>query len=184
MSNLKEKSWVKFLLKWVPEALRFIGELGIIFMILIVIADVTMRTLFNYPIIGTLEVVTYWFMVAISFVGMWLAQKRREHISVTMLTDKFSAQGKFLHRMFSNFLTLAFLIALAWYGWFNALDNMARGEFTGATHVVIWPMRFLVPITMAAFIITIILQTIDEIRNAGVDVEDEEEDEYSIGSQL
>lgn len=181
MSKQKQRGRLAPLVRGVSESLRAVGEVGIVSMMLIVIADVAMRSIFNAPILGTLEVVTYWCMVTVSFVGMWLAQKRNEQISVTMLTDRFSAQGQLLHRLFGNLLTFLFLLAVGWYGWSSALDNMARGEFTGATHVLIWPMRFLVPIGMLAFIITLVIQTVDEFRQTHAA---EEDDDISIGTQL
>ena len=85
--------------------------------------------------------------------------------------------------MFGNLLTLVFLVMVGWYGWSSALENMARREFTGATHVLIWPTRFLVPIAMLAFAITLILQTVDAFRHP-VTEDGQDADELSIGAQL
>lgn len=162
--------------------LSAVGQLGIAFMVAVVIADVAMRSLFNAPILGALEVVTYWCMVTVSFIGMWIAQRRGEHISVTMLTDKMHPQAQFLHQLFGNILTLVFLLAVGWYGWGNALQNMARGEFTGATNVLIWPMRFLVPIAMVAFAIVLVSQTIALFTKPATG--EDEDEELEIGAQL
>ena len=159
-------------LRWVPAALRAVAMAAVLGMVLLVVADVVMRGLFNSPIQGTLELMTYWFMVVISFLGMWLAQVKREHITVTMITDRLRGPAKMVFRVFSAILTVAFLAALGWYGLEAALINMARGEYTGAFRVPIWPMRFLVPIGLGAYAITLIIHTIQDLKNPD-DVEDD-----------
>lgn len=147
-------------LLWVPRVLSFAGMALIVAMLVNVVSDITLRTAANQPIQGTLELATYWYMVGITFIGIWLAQVRQEHISVSMLTDRFDAPTQRAFDLLAGIITLAFLSALAWFGLDNALDQMARGEFAGADRIPVWPMRFIVPAALIAYAITLVMHLV------------------------
>src|SRR5215207_5440776 len=64
-----------------------------IVMVLQVTADVVARNVFNRPIGGTLEMVTYLWMPTVSL-AFGYAQLRDEHIRVTLLLENSSARVK------------------------------------------------------------------------------------------
>lgn len=153
---------------WTSSVLEWIGMAAIIVMMFNVVLEVVLRTLFNSPIPGTLELVTFWYIVMISFIGMWLAQRRREHISVTLIFDRLTLRAQRIVAIAGNTLTAVLLVLFIWYGLQTAMRQAGLGEYTGATEFPIWPMRFVVPITLAAWLIVLIAQTIEVIRNPEV----------------
>lgn len=147
-------------LLWAPRLLSGFGILLIVLMLVNIVADITLRSSINEPIQGTLELTTYWYMVGITFIGIWMAQVRQEHISVSMVTDRFDAPTQRAFDIFSGLLTLAFLTAISWFGLNSALHHMARGEFAGADRIPVWPIRFIVPAALVAYAITLVMHLV------------------------
>ena len=50
--------------------LMYMGGIGIVAMMLNVVADVTMRTVLNVALPGTIELVSSWYMVAFAFLPL------------------------------------------------------------------------------------------------------------------
>lgn len=154
--------------RWVSKALSAVGMAAVIIMMIHVVLEVGLRSFFNAPIPGTLEMVTYWYMVLISFVGMWLAQQRNEHISVTLLVDRLGLGARRVIAVAGYCLTAVVLVLFIWFGFEGALQQMAVGEFSGSSRIPIWPMRFVVPIALTAWLVALIAQAIATIRRPQV----------------
>ncbi|MGM0930459.1 MAG: TRAP transporter small permease [Actinomycetota bacterium] len=149
---------------WLARLIEWVGMASIVVMMLHVVAEVSLRSFFNMPIAGTLEMVTYWYIVLISFIGMWLAQQRKEHISVSLVTERLGLKSQAVAAIGGNIITMVLLAAFVWFGLEGALHQAALGEFSGATAVPVWPMRFVVPVTLGAFFLTLAAQTVQYIR--------------------
>ncbi len=68
--------------------LMAIGGVVIILLMLHITADVAGKYFFNTPIIGTLEIVSRYYMVAVVFLPLAFVQIRRQHLTVEMFTMK------------------------------------------------------------------------------------------------
>ena len=62
------------------------GGFVIILLMLHITADVAGKYFFNRPIIGTLEIVSRYYMVAVVFLPLAYVQIRRQHLTVEMFT--------------------------------------------------------------------------------------------------
>ena len=169
-------------LTWLASLVEWVGMIAVITMMLHIIAEIVMRGLLNHPIPGTLEYVTYYYMLLVSFVGMFLGQKRREHVSVTMITDRLGLRGRLIVVVAGNLLTAAILVLFIWWGAVGALHQMSIGEVqgAGASMIIIWPSRFIVPITLFMFLFTLVAQTVEHIRNPETLEEDDEIQEVEL----
>lgn len=163
--------------EWIAGLVDWIGMIAIVAMVIHILAEVIGRSFFNHPIPGTLDYVTYYYMVIVSFVGMYMGQRRREHVSVTMVIDRLGIRARLILTVLGNLLTAVLLGLFVWLGAENALHQMALGEYSGAgvSGVIIWPARFIVPITLGMFLITLVAQTIEYIRKPTTLLTDEEE---------
>lgn len=143
--------------RWGGRALTIISALAVMAMLVNIVLDVLLRFVFDRPITGTLEFTTYYYMIAITFVGAFAAQQRLEHIEVTALVDRMAPIDRLYFSVVADVITLAFLAALAWYGWEVAMESREQGEVAGATQVIVWPMRFLVPFGIAAYAVQLLV---------------------------
>lgn len=157
---------------WAPLGLRGVGLIAILAMLINVVLDVLMRGLFNSPVQGTLELMTYWYMVTIALIGMWAAQTSDEHIAVSILSEKSGPWARHWLKLFVGLITVSFVVILAFFGFDAAVNNMAIGEYAGASRVPIWPARFLIPLGLGAFAVTLIIQLVRAAK-AGPSAEDE-----------
>ncbi len=153
------------------------GMIAVGLMVLHVTADVAMRGLLNQPIQGTLEMMAYWYMVAISFVGLWLAQVNFEHISVTMITERLDPASRRVLDVAIALITVVFLVSLGWFSAVHAIDAFEEQEFVGAYHIAVWPMRFVVVVGLFAYAVTVAHQTVTRKRR----VDDMELEELASG---
>lgn len=142
------------------RGLELVGGLAILVMLTHVVLEVFLRSFFNTPIPGTLEYVSFWYIVVIAFVGMWLAQRRNEHISVTLMVDKLRSRARTFTDLFGNVLMLGVLGMFAYFGFTGAMIQTMTGEYSGATMVPVWPMRWVVPIMLSAWFIVLVRQTV------------------------
>ncbi|MCA1307850.1 TRAP transporter small permease [Microbacterium esteraromaticum] len=160
--------------KWTKRLERgalYLGAAILLIMMVNIVADVTMRSVLNRPITGTLEVTIYWWMVAITALGLWAAELKHDHIAVTLVTDRLSYSSRFVHAILVRAVTVAFMLALAWFGIQTAVEKSISGEFTGSAEIPIWPTRFFLPLAAVAFAILGILRLIRQLRTGRLERE-------------
>jgi TRAP-type C4-dicarboxylate transport system permease small subunit len=130
--------------------IAFIGGAGVLLLLSTILADATLRFAFNQPIPGTVEYVSYWYMVPIAFCGIALAERYGEHVDAPLIFDRLPARLRREFTVVGKVLFLAVLVAMWWWGWEEAVRQYGFGERGAAAGVAIWPTRFLVPIGAAA----------------------------------
>jgi TRAP-type mannitol/chloroaromatic compound transport system permease small subunit len=103
--------------------------------------DVVLGRGFNLSVKGAREL-TELTMVAAAFLGMALAQQRREHVRVTLVTERLSPWLQTATYRFGLFLSAAVMSAIAWYGLDSAWQSFTSGEFSpGSLAVPVWPAK-------------------------------------------
>jgi TRAP-type C4-dicarboxylate transport system permease small subunit len=131
---------------WLADRLLELSGLILLVMMLHVCADVGMKYLFNRPIQGTLEIVSYYYMVGAVFLPIAFVELTRASVSV----DLFFAMLP--RSMQIGCIAVVLLVCagvyggLAWITWLDALRSLSRNEVVmGPITVVIWPSRFVLP---------------------------------------
>lgn len=138
------------------------GAVAVALMALHVILDVSSRYVLNFPLPGTVETVSHYYMVGVIFAPLAYAQSRRAHFFAEIFTAR-------LPQPFVTFLdavcalaTAALLALLAWqtaeYAWSHTLnrEHVQTAYFTIAT----WPSRWIVPIGLALMGLHALLQAV------------------------
>lgn len=108
-----------------------------------VVLDVLGRWLFNHPVNGTIEYVSYWWMPIIVFLAFAAAQLRNEHIQIDYLVDHLPPATRKTVSIFCLSIAIITILALAYYA---LLDALAAAEVKqaayGTAEVLIWPIKF------------------------------------------
>jgi len=135
-------------LGWVVDALTAIGFLAVMAMMFHVSFDVLGKYLFNAPLPATLEIVSYYYMVACVFLPLGLVERQNLHISVEILTSRLSKPLERFFIFIAMLASLAYFAILTYRTWYDALDKWEVGAFVmGSTSAVpTWPTYFLVPL--------------------------------------
>jgi TRAP-type C4-dicarboxylate transport system permease small subunit len=135
---------------WMADRLLDVSALLLMAMMLHVCADVGMKYLLNRPIPGTLEIVSYYYMVWAVFLPLALVELTRGAVSVELFFNLFPRPLQVLC------IALVLLLCAVTYGglaritWLDAMRAWSRNEVVmGPVTVIIWPSRFVLPISFA-----------------------------------
>jgi len=90
--------------------------------------EVSGRYFFNARMVGTLEVVSFYYMVILVFLGFGYVESRREHIRVDLFVQMMPVPVQFLLYVFACLLGLWFFGMLFWQSLHDALTGRADGD--------------------------------------------------------
>jgi TRAP-type C4-dicarboxylate transport system permease small subunit len=142
----------------------FVGLL----MMLHITADVTGRVIFNYPLEGTIEIVSGYYMVAISFLPLAYISRHEGHIAVELFTRGLAGHQMLRLEVIVNIVTVAYLAVFTWKTGEGAyFQTVSREVWETATGFVsMWPSRWALPIGTGVMAIYLILRIFLDIRNS------------------
>lgn len=113
---------------FVIKVCGYIAAMALAGMMLLTVADVVMRSAFNYPIRGMLEVIEL--LLAFSFfMALPAAFLRDEHILVDMI-DPIAPRVVPALKRIAALLTVIVTAAMAWEGWKAAQDTLIFNDVT------------------------------------------------------
>jgi TRAP-type C4-dicarboxylate transport system permease small subunit len=143
LSDIKPFTQASRALEWLSKILAVIAAVVLSFMMLLTVADVIGRYFFNRPIKGTWELVGLLLVIAGSW-GLAYCQVQKAHISVSIITDRFSRRGRGL------MLSLAALIGLFGFSLISRQTfllakkyvEMTRGDVTDTLALPFSPFVF------------------------------------------
>ncbi len=110
---------------------------------LLVVANVIFRTVFNNPIKGTYEVVGLLTAVAVAL-GLAHCSLQKGHIAVEFVTDKLPKKMQKAIMIINHFVALILWSSATWYLTKYALTMMAKGLVTPTSEIPVYPFIFLV----------------------------------------
>ncbi len=119
-----------------------IGPLLLVMMLHVVLAALA-RTFLHLPMLGTIEIASYVYMVAIIFPGIFLACAGASHVRVDVVGDMLGPRARRLCDIVATVVYVGFLavffLALA----LTAIEKWHSRETVDAIafHLPVWPMR-------------------------------------------
>jgi TRAP-type C4-dicarboxylate transport system permease small subunit len=154
----------------------FAGLMAVVMMIHVT-ADVTGRTLFNAPIVGTLEIVSAYYMAALSFLPLALITRERGHIIVELFTGWMTRRGRTLLDAAVAIVSLIYVALFTWQAVLVAIEKteMREAREAGIGFVPIWQSRWVVPIGFGLMAIYLLIYIVKDVRSARTGVWDDDE---------
>lgn len=152
----------------IADGLMWLGCLALTLMMLHVTADVAGKYLLGRPIVGTLETVTHYYMVAAVFLPLGVVQKYRGQIIVDIATQHLPPRKLALVEGLVSLLTLIFLLLMVWYAGARAMEMTAVLEKVNAAHfpIDIWPTRWFVVAGAASCAVFVAMQIANDFAFA------------------
>ncbi len=138
---------------------------ALIALTLLATANVGLRIV-RAPVSGAYEIVS--FLGAVVTAGaLGYTQKRKDHIVVDILSDRFPAPVKRALDVASHAVTLVLFSIVAWrtYAWGRQL--MQTGELSETLQVPFYPFVFLVSLGFAALALTLLLDLLETVWTGG-----------------
>jgi TRAP-type C4-dicarboxylate transport system permease small subunit len=156
------------LLSRLADIFLWAGAIAVLAMMLHVSADVLMKVALNQPIMGTLEIVSFVYMVGCTFLPLAHVQLSRNLIIVEVFTQKLAPEKNLRFDIAAAVLTVAYLLLLAIMGAVVALAKTEIGEAQDATYfdLPVWPMRWVFCASCGLAALIALYQLIDDFRLA------------------
>jgi len=137
------------------------GGVALLALTLLATMNVALR-IFQVPVSGTYEVVS--FLGAIVTAGaLGYTQKRKDHIVVDILSDKFPAKVKRVLDRVSYALILAFFSVVSWQTFVYGKRLLRTGELSETLKIAYYPFVFLVSIAFAVLALTVFLDLVETV---------------------
>ncbi len=124
-----------------------VGGIVLAFMMVHIVIDVAFKYMFHAPVVGTLEIVSHYYMVIATFLPLALIEWRHEAIIVDVFFNMFPRALRIACVFLTFVLVILIYGALAYRGIIDALHAQKIGEMAmGSAMTVIWPSRWALPI--------------------------------------
>ena len=135
------------LFKKLANGLTLISGAVLLLMMMHVTLDVALKNLFNAPFQGTVEISSYYYMVAVVMLPMALVEINDEQISVDLLFGHLPAILQKALLLVTFLATACVLALMTWRTGLDAIRAFRVGEVVmGSREVVVWPARCLLPL--------------------------------------
>jgi len=156
--------------------LWFAGLMAV-FMMLHVTADVTGRTVFNAPIVGTIEIVSAYYMAALAFLPLAVITRERGHIIVELFTGWMTRKGRTVVDAFVAIVSLVYVALFTWQAVVVAIEKteMREAREAGIGFVFIWPSRWVVPVGFGLMAVYLAIYIFRDFRAARTGVWEDDE---------
>jgi TRAP-type C4-dicarboxylate transport system permease small subunit len=143
------------------HGLMLVGGLGIILMMLNITLDVILKVFWNAPIQGTVEISSYYYMVAIVMLPMAMVEYDDEQISVDLLFNHFPAWLKRTSLLITFVATAGMLSVMAWRTGLDAVRAFIVGQVVmGSREIIVWPARCMLPLGFGLAAVAAIMRVI------------------------
>ena len=157
------------LLRWLEPPIHIFMWLGLVagfLMMAHVSADVAGRAFFR-PLIGTTEIVSGYYMIAVAYLPWALIARNDEHIAVELFTRHLPRAVLIWLEAAVKILTIVYLAVFVWQTWFRALQQMAAGEaLQVGGYLEVWPSRFFLPLAGGLMLLYLALRVACDLRDA------------------
>jgi TRAP-type C4-dicarboxylate transport system permease small subunit len=143
------------------DGLIILGGLCLVLMMLQIVVDVALKYVFNSPIEGNLEVVSFYYMVGVVFLPLAMVELRHEHISVDLFIQMLPRRGRSYVYVFGCVVSLVFFSVLTYQTFLDAVHATRINEIMmGSIYVTIWPSRWTLPVGFTLIALAIVIHAI------------------------
>ena len=135
-----------------------------------VVVDVSGRYLFDAPLDGTTEIVSYYYMVGVIFLPLPYIQFRRRYFAAEILTQFMPAAATRVCILAGDIFTAVLSGIAAWQSTNTALERTTQHEHIETAHFVLlqWPARWFVAASFAMICVAACLGALDCLRRGTV----------------
>jgi TRAP-type C4-dicarboxylate transport system permease small subunit len=143
----------------VVDALAWIAGAVCLLMALHVAADLVGRSLFDHPLLGTDEIATNYYMVALAFLPLAVITRQRAHIVVGLFTDRLPRRALLGVGALADLVTLGFVAIVAWTAIGSAIEKTATREMTESSvgYLPIWEARWILALGFSMMCLYLVL---------------------------
>ncbi|MFB9149359.1 TRAP transporter small permease subunit [Roseovarius ramblicola] len=142
-----------------------LASVALLLMMLHVTADVVARATGAVNLIGTLEIVSYYYMILLVMLPMGFVELRNEHIRVDLFVQMMPRSVQFVLYLLSGLLCLVFFAIMLRQSFLDAWNSSLRQETIMSNYIFyIWPSRWALPIGFFGLLIAVLANMLKAVR--------------------
>jgi TRAP-type C4-dicarboxylate transport system permease small subunit len=143
--------------------LMIIGSVAVLSLMALATGNVILRFFFNAPYRGAYEVVGFLGAIVIAF-ALGYTQKKKNHIVVDILTEKFPKRVNRILDAINYFVTTIFFAIVSWQVFVWGMKISKSGEVSETLKIVFHPIVYCVAVGFAVFSFTLILDFLKTLK--------------------
>lgn len=149
-------------LNWIIVACTFMGAAAVILMMLQIVADVLAKNLFSAPLPLTSIFVANYYMVAVAFAPLALAEKLNRHIAVELVFHKLTMNWRRALGAVACLVSATVAGGVAWQLWGEAMKKFNSGTMIVEQSVSMptWPGYFILPLGFGLFALALLYRAV------------------------
>jgi len=137
-----------------------IGATMLALMMFLTASDVGLRYVFNRPLSGAFELVGYMMAILVPFSIAYCGHKN-EHITVDLFMDRFSRKTRSIANIITTFITMLFVIAIAWQNVLYFFEVKDSGLTSSVLLIPEYPFIAPIAIAFATFALILFVRLIE-----------------------
>ncbi|PJK30330.1 TRAP transporter small permease [Minwuia thermotolerans] len=145
-------------LRYLTSGLAIVADALVALMMLHIAFEVMMRYVFGISVPGTLTLVSKYYLPAVVFLPLAMAERRGNHISVEVLTQVMPRRVQKALEVFAWILATAVFATLAYQTLLDALKKTRIGAFEldFGYQFMTWPSYYVLPVGFAAIALVLL----------------------------
>ncbi|EPX85458.1 TRAP transporter small permease [Salipiger mucosus] len=153
---------MRFIETWIGRISAALASLVLLAMMLQIVVDVFMRSFLGAGFPATADLVSRYYMVAISFLPLALTELHRRHIEATIFTDRLRGRARQAVGYLGFAVALAVFVPMTWGTAREALTQTARGAYVevGTTVFPTWPSYWILPLSFGLICVVLAFRLI------------------------
>ena len=152
--------------RFVARVSAFVGGLILMAMMLQITVDVLMRNFVGAGFPATADMVSRYYMVAVSFLPLAMTQIADRHIEATIFTDKLRGGARRAVVALGTLMAIAVFALLGWGTAAEAMKQTARRAYVeaGTIHFPTWPSYWILPVSALLMLIVLCIRLVRLVR--------------------
>ena len=149
----------------VEDIANLLAACAIVLLMVLGVAQIVLRTVFNTPIAGYIALVEL-SMASMAFLGAAYCQPLGSHIRMELLVGNLKGRALWLMEGLGAALAMFIIGVLIYYSFGHFLRSYTLGDTTMDAEFPVWPSKLLVPIAFSIWWIRLALQFTGAMRMA------------------
>lgn len=155
---------IERLIEPINNTLAAIGSIALNLIMFLTVIDVVGRFLFKKPFIGAYECVEYGLVVTI-FCGMAITQVKKQHVNVSIITDKLKGRVLYAVQAISYLASSIILFLFIWGGIKQLRSIYKANQVSNILMIPQWPFQLVLVIGVTFFFLTLVTDFLNSLAN-------------------
>ena len=145
------------------KILMIIGSVAVLSLMSLATGNVVLRFFFNTPYRGAYEVVGFLGAIVIAF-ALGYTQKRKDHIVVDILTERFPKRINRILDAVNYFITMIFFAIVSWQIFVWGIKIAKSGEVSETIKIIFHPFVYCVAVGFLVFSLTLLIDFLKSLQ--------------------